>query len=71
MIIIPFLQNNLNDYGISGMLLAFAELASFEKKKKIGFWKLCCQTSEANWTWWRNACLYEMLFIVSDWCQKW
>ena len=50
MIIIPFLQNNLNDYGVSGMLLAFAELASFEKKKKIGFWKLCCQTSEANWT---------------------
>ena len=34
MIIIPFLQNNLNDYVISGMLLAFAELAFFEKKKK-------------------------------------
>ena len=38
MIIIPFSQNNLNDYVISGMLLAFAELASFEKKKKIDFW---------------------------------
>ena len=37
MIIIPFLQNNLNDYGISGMLLAFAELASYEKKKKNRF----------------------------------
>ena len=33
MIIIPFLQNNLDDYVISGMLMGFAESASFEEKK--------------------------------------